>query len=276
MASVKLPGSVNVDDIIVASNNHHEVQLLTATLHSTFKLKNLGSLKYFFARSTKGISVCQRHYALEILKDSGQLGCKPHSTSMDIGLKLSIADGDLLPDPSLYQRLIGRLLYLTITRPDLFFVVNHWAACPETRRSISDFCIFIGDSLISWKSKKQHTVSRSSTKVEYRSMANVRCDLLWLFSLLKDLHVLHPAPAHLFCDNHSTLHIAANSVFYERTKHIEIECHLVRKHILKGRLQTFPIPSSKQLADLLTKPMLLSKFDVLVSKMGVLNIHSPS
>ncbi|XP_061336725.1 uncharacterized mitochondrial protein AtMg00810-like [Gastrolobium bilobum] len=189
---------VYVDDIIVASNSLSHVQTLTAELNDTFRLKNLGNLKFFLgievARSTKGITICQRQYALQILKDSGYLGCKPRSTPMDVGLKLTLNSGELIPDPAIYRRLIGRLIYLTITRPDLSYPVNHlsqfmasprlphlqaayrlldWATCPDSRRSVTGYCIFIGDSLVSWKSKKQPTVSRSSTEAEYRSMANV-------------------------------------------------------------------------------------------------------
>ncbi|XP_061356883.1 uncharacterized mitochondrial protein AtMg00810-like [Gastrolobium bilobum] len=312
----------------VQSHDDNSLFLLTSILDSKFKLKNLGALKYFLgleiARSPKGISLCQRKYTLQILEDTGLLGCKPHSSPMDANLKLSLHEGDMLPDPTIYRRLIGQLLYLTVSRPDIYFVVNHlsqfmssprvphfhaaqrvlaylkstagqglffssasklqlhafcdsdWASCPDSRKSVFDFCIFLGDSLISWKSKKQQTVSRSSAEAEYRAMAVTTCEILWLFSLLRDLHAPHNGPAHLFCDSNAALHIAANSVFHERTKHIDIDCHLVRENIIKGTLHTFHIPSSRQLADLLTKAFHHSHFHALLSKMGVLNIYSPS
>ncbi|XP_034674504.1 uncharacterized mitochondrial protein AtMg00810-like [Vitis riparia] len=209
---------VYVDDIIVASNNKIATDNLKNSLNKSFKLKDLGNLKYFLglevARSAKGIMINQRKYALELLSEIGYLGCKPAKTSMQPNKQLSQDDGELLTDPSMYRRLIGKLIYLTITRPDLTYSVNKlsqflsqprrphlqavyrilqyikgspgkgiffsdsdWAACPDSRKSVAGFCIFLGDSLISWKSKKQRTVSRSSAEAEYRAMAHVTCEL---------------------------------------------------------------------------------------------------
>ena len=81
------------------------------------------------------------------------------------------------------------------------FADADWATCPYSRRSIYGFCVFLSDSLISWKSKKQHTISRLSTEAEYRSMANATCELTWLQSLLKELGISHSKLALMYCDN---------------------------------------------------------------------------
>jgi hypothetical protein len=240
---------------------------------------------------------------------------------MESNLKLSRNDGDLLPDPTSYRRLIGRLIYLTITWPDISFSVqvlsqfmhrprqphmaaasrllrylkgspgqglfypassdlkikafydSDWAACSNSHRSITGFCVFIGNALVSWKSKKQHTVSRSSAKAEYQSMAACSCELTWLFSLLHDFHIPHPQPSLLFCDSKAAFHIAANPVFHERTKHIDIDCHLVRDKIQQGLLQTMHITTQHQLADIFTKALGRAPFEYLLSKMNIVNIY---
>jgi hypothetical protein len=119
---------IYVDDVAITSNDAKAVSEFVIQLNDRFKLKDLGPLKYFLgleiARSTEGISVCQRKYALEVLEDSGLLASKPVSFPMEQNLKLSKDDGDLLTDSTAYRRLVGRLLYLTITRPDLAYSVQ--------------------------------------------------------------------------------------------------------------------------------------------------------
>ena len=119
---------VYVDDILIASNDVDVVNVFKQFLDSKFKLKDLGTLKYFLglevARTANGISLCQRKYTLKLLSDAGMLACKPTNIPMDQSAKFSSLVGDVVPDASLYRRLIGRLLYLTLTRPNICYSVH--------------------------------------------------------------------------------------------------------------------------------------------------------
>lgn len=118
-----------------------------------------------------------------------------------------------------------------------------WAGCRDTRHSIYGPCFFIGHSLISWRTKKQQTVSWSSFEAEYRALVGDTCELQWILYLLCDLQVTCLKPHVLFCDNQSALYIATNPVFHERTKHLEIDCHIVREKFMAGVMKLLPISS---------------------------------
>lgn len=130
---------------------------------------------------------------------------------------------------------------------------SDWAGCPDTRRSTSGYCIYLGDSLVSWSSKRQPTVSRSSAESEYRAVANAVAECCWLRQLLDELHCPTRKATVVFCDNVSTVYMSSNQVHHRRTKHIELDIHFVRERVQLGEFRVLPIPTEQQIADIMTK-----------------------
>ena len=119
-----------------------------------------------------------------------------------------------------------------------------WVGSNKDRRSTSGHCVFIVGNLVTWTSKKQTVVARSSAKVEYKGMAHTTCELEWIKNLLRELHVKFNKPLTMFCDNQAIAHIAKNPLYHERTTHIEVNCHFIRKVIMKGEVYTSYIKST--------------------------------
>nr|GEU29493.1 ribonuclease H-like domain-containing protein [Tanacetum cinerariifolium] len=243
---------VYVNDIVITGNDKVEIKSFKIFLSSKFLIKDLGELKYFME--------------IEVLKNDKENTVLSHvETDKDKLLKFFTS----------YQKLVGKLIYLTHTRPDISYVVHclsqhmhsplsshfkanlrvlrylkgspslglqfnkssdlrlkaygdaDWARCPKTRKSITEYYVFLENYFISWKGKRQATLSRSSAEAEYRSMASTTCEIIWLGNLLYSLELKDLYPVPLFCDNSSTIQIDANP-FYKKTKLFELDVRIVR------------------------------------------------
>ncbi|XP_020204384.1 uncharacterized protein LOC109789763 [Cajanus cajan] len=129
-----------------------------------------------------------------------------------------------------------------------------WASDPDDRRSTSGAAIFVGPNLISWWSKKQTIVARSSIEAEYRSLALATVEVLWIQTLLSELHVSHYSPV-IYCDNMSTIALAHNPVLHARTKHMELDLFFVREKVAANLLHVVHVPAIDQYTDILTKSL---------------------
>ncbi|WZZ63764.1 hypothetical protein YC2023_075134 [Brassica napus] len=209
------------------------------------------------------------------------MNCNPCNTRVDTKSKLATEAGKPVADPTLYRSLAGALQYLTFTRPDISFTGTislglllyqssearlitysdaDWAGCPTTRRSTSGYCVFLGENLISWSSKRQPVVSRSSAEAEYRGVANAVSETTWLRKLLLEMDIpIHKATI-VYCDNISAIYLSSNPVQHQRTKHVEIDIHFVREKVALGQVKVLHVPSARQLADIFTKGLPSSLF----------------
>ncbi|XP_025817673.1 uncharacterized protein LOC112894247 [Panicum hallii] len=128
-----------------------------------------------------------------------------------------------------------------------------WAGCPDTRRSTSGFCIFLGDAMVSWSSKRQTTVSRSSAEAKYRGVANAVAKCTWLRQVLEELGFNQAKATVVFCDNVSACYLSTNPVHHRPMKQIELDVHFVREKVALGQCQVLHVPTTQQFADAMTK-----------------------
>ncbi|XP_037459546.1 uncharacterized mitochondrial protein AtMg00810-like [Triticum dicoccoides] len=261
-----------VDDMLIIEDDVGYIAFVKKKLSEQFKMSDLGPLSYFLGieieHTDDGYYISQQKYTQDLISRSGITDSRTAVTPMEIHLQLRPTDGTPLEDPYRYRHIVGSLVYLTVTRPDIAHAIHilskfvsvptsvhyghllrvlrylrgtasrrlfyahssqlqlhaysdsTWASDPVDRRSITGYCIFLGTSLIAWKSKKQTAVSCSSAETELRALSTTTSEIVWLRWLLADLGVPCPTPTTLLCDNTAAIQIANDPVRHELTKHL--------------------------------------------------------
>ncbi|KAJ4724634.1 Retrovirus-related Pol polyprotein from transposon TNT 1-94 [Melia azedarach] len=292
--------SFNIPPIPRQSNQGDDIDGISAlktSLQKHFEMKDLGQLNYFLGlevlSNTDGYYLSQEKYALDLLTRAGLTDSKVTSTPLEPNAKLTPLDRVLLKDTTLYRQLVGSLVYLTVTRPDISYavhIVSQYMSAPRSSHYVAVLHIlpYIKGTLFhglhfsahsslelsafsdaDWRCKKQTVVSGSSIDAEYRALADTTQEITWLHWLLSDMGVPHSSLTPLACDNSSAIQIAHNDVFHERTKHIEVDCHFIRQHITQGTIVLRSISSLDQPADLFTKSHHWGRFRDLLSKLKI-------
>ncbi|WVZ96614.1 hypothetical protein U9M48_042230 [Paspalum notatum var. saurae] len=270
-----------VDDIVLTASSQHLLQRIITFLQQEFAMKDLGVLHHFLGVTVEprpsGLLLHQRQYTLDILERAGMTDCNPCSTPVDTQAKLSEDVGTPVADPTAYRNLAapthsdyGLLLHRSSSAVLVVYTDADWAGCPDTRRSTSGYAVFLGGNLVSWSSKRQPVVSRSSAEAEYRAVANGVAEASWLRQLLAELHSPLAKSTLVYCDNVSAVYLSTNPVQHQRTKHVEIDLHFVRDRVAIDDVRILHVPTTSQFADIFTKGLPSSTFSEFRSS---LNIH---
>ncbi|WVZ59326.1 hypothetical protein U9M48_009481 [Paspalum notatum var. saurae] len=310
-----------VDDMIITGDDPQFIAFVKARLSDQFLMSDLGSLRYFLgieiSSTPEGIYLSQEKYIQSLLDRASLTDHKTEETPMELNLHLSATDGELLDDPTRYRHIVGSLVYLGVTRPDISYSVHilsqfvsaptqlhyshllrvlrylrgtksrrlffprssslqlqaycdaTWASDSSDRRSLSAYCVFLGGSLIAWKTKKQKAVSRSSAEAELRAMALVTAEVTWLRWLLADFGVSVSLPTPVLTDSTGAISIARDPVKHELTKHIGVDAYYTRAQVQDDVITLRYVPSELQLADFLTKAQTRDQHRFYLSKLSV-------
>ena len=313
---------IYVDDIIFGATDESLCKEFASNMQEEFEMSMMGELTFFLGfqiKQTKhGTFVSQSKYCKELLKRFGMDNSKEMATPMSTSCYLDKDEEGKPVDITKYRGMIGSLLYLTASRPDIMFSVcmcaryqanpkeshlsavkrimryligtpnmglwypkgsscyltgysdSDYGGCKKDRKSTSGTCHLLGNSLISWHSKKQVSVALSTAKAEYVAAGSCCAQILWMKQQLKDYGIkLDHIP--IKCDNTSAINLSKNPVMHSRTKHIDIRHHFIRDHVLKGDCVLEFIESSNQLADIFTKPLAKENFFFIRRELGLID-----
>eukprot|EP00253_Pinus_taeda_P009257 PITA_09257 len=266
-----------VDDLILTGSDPNLINHVKSSLKKKFEMTDLGHLHYFLGlqvlQSKEGISLSQSKYACDILRHFHMEECKPSPSPFQSGVKLLVSSTSPEVDATLYCQLLGKLLYLTHTHPDLSFAVglvarfmqnpreSHWKVAKRILRYVQ--------GPITWACKKQAAISLSSAEAEYRGAVEASKEALWLSSILSEFGFEQQHPTTLWCDNQSSIQLCKDPVQHQRSKHIELHMHFIRKLIHDHVLEVQYCSTDDQVADIFTKALTEAKFTKLRFMVGV-------
>nr|GEV18476.1 retrovirus-related Pol polyprotein from transposon TNT 1-94 [Tanacetum cinerariifolium] len=270
---------VYVDDIIFGSTHPRYIQLLSDLMKSRFEMSMIGQMTFFLGlqvnQSPCGIFINQSKYVLEILKKYGMESCDPVGTPMEIKDKLDLDQNGTPVDATKYRSIIGALMYLTSSRPDIDsgfeltgFSDADYAGCKDTFKSTFGGAQFLGES---WLAGPQR--SKTVWQAEYVSLSACCAQVLWMRTQLTDYGFqFNNIP--IYCDSKSAISLSCNPVQHSRTKHIAVSYHFIKEHVEKGTIELYFVKTDYQLADLFTKALPADHFSYLVRHLGMRSLSS--
>nr|GEY13093.1 retrovirus-related Pol polyprotein from transposon TNT 1-94 [Tanacetum cinerariifolium] len=226
-------------------------------------------------QSPCGIFINQSKYVLEILNKYVMESYDPIGTPMEIKDKLDLDQNGTPVDATKYHSMIGALMYLTSSRPDIDsgfeltkFSDADYARCKDTFKSTSGGAQFLGEKLVSRSSKKQDCMALSTAEAEYVSLSACYAQVLWMRTQLTD-YGFHFNKIPIYCDSKSAIAISCNPVQHSRTKHIVVRYHFIKEHVEKGTIELYFVKPDYQLADIFTKALPADRFNYLVCHLGM-------
>ncbi|GKV39615.1 hypothetical protein SLEP1_g47362 [Rubroshorea leprosula] len=282
--------SIYVDDLLVIGNDEAALNRFKIDMLQTLDMNDLGKMTYFLGmeidQSSKGIFICQRNYTGEILSKFAMSNCRPVSTPSVSGVKYQAIDGSANVDAGVYRSMIGSLLYLYATRPDIMHAVSllsrfmhsptevHLKGSEDDMKSTTGFCFTLGSGVISWCSQKQDALAHSTAEAEYIAAATAVDQAIWLRKLLVDVHHAQSNPTEMLCDSKAAVAIARNPVFHGKTKHFKLRYHIVRVAENDGEIVMVHCSSEENVADIFTKGLQKIRFEALRNKLGVCSLDA--
>nr|GEV07243.1 hypothetical protein [Tanacetum cinerariifolium] len=271
---------VYVDDIIFGSTHPRYTQLFSNLMKSRFEMSMMGEMTFFLGlqvnQSPCGIFINQSKYVLEILKKYEMESCDLVGTPMEIKDKLDLDQNGTPVDATKYRSMIGALMYLTSSRPDIVhatYLCARYQAKPTEKhlKEVKRIFRYLRGTVntgLCWSSKKQDCTALSTAKAEYVSLSACYAQVLWMRTHLMN-YDFHFKKIPIYCDSKSAIAISCNTVQHLRTKHTVVRYHFIKEHVEKCMIELYFVKTDYQLSDLFTKALPADRFNYLIHRLGM-------